>query len=75
MKIVGRRREPELSFTASALLLKQGARFNDGLHALPTGSTTFIPKGAYLFKNHVEADQHAQACLGRGMARVASERG
>lgn len=71
---VGHRKEPQITFSASAALLKEGARFNDEIHRLPTGNLTFIPKGVYYFKTHEEANRHAQNCLVRGMALIAQER-
>jgi hypothetical protein len=74
MRTIGRRKEHPITFSASAALLAEGARFNDEIHRLPTGSTTHIPKGLYRFKTFDEANQHQQDCLIAGMARVALER-
>lgn len=74
MKTIGHRKAPPITFLASAALLIEGARFNDDLHSLPTGSTTFIPKGLYYFKSHDEANQHWEDCLAAGMAQIALER-
>ena len=74
MKKVGHRKERTISLVASGTLLAQGARFNDEIHRLPTGDTTFIPKGVYRFKTHEAANQHQADCLTRGMAKVARER-
>lgn len=74
MKTVGRRKEHPVSFSASAELLAEGARFNDGLHRLPGGGATFVPKGVYHFKTHEEANRHAETCLAQGMARMATDR-
>jgi hypothetical protein len=38
MRIVGHRQERPISFSASAALLAEGARFNDDIHRLPTGN-------------------------------------
>jgi len=54
--------------------LAEGGRFNDEIHRLPTGNTTFIPKGVYHFMTHAEANQQQSACLARGMATLAMER-
>ena len=59
---------------ASGVLLAEGARFNDEMRRLPTGNTTFIPKGVYRFMTHAEANQHQLDCLVKGMAQVARER-
>ncbi len=74
MKTIGRRKERPITFSASAELLEEGARFNDEIHRLPTGGTTFIPKGVFHFRTHEEADRHQQECLVKGMASVAMER-
>ena len=74
MKIVGRRQSRPITFSASAKALAEGARFNDELHKLPTGNTTFIRKGLYRFKTHEEANRHADSCLTEGMAQVALDR-
>lgn len=74
MRTVGRRKERPIGLFASGALLAEGARFNDELHRLPTGDTTFIPKGVYRFKTHEEAYQHQLDCLAKGMAKVAWER-
>lgn len=74
MRIIGRRREAPLSFSASGELLAQGARFNDDLRGLPTGDAAFIPKGLYRFRTHEEASAHAQKFLVARMARIAAQR-
>lgn len=74
MRTVGHRKEQPPTFSASAELLAEGARFNDEIHRLPTGDTTFIPKGVYFFKTHEEANRHQMRCLAEGMARVALDR-
>lgn len=74
MRIVGRRKEYPITFSASAALLMEGARFNDEIHCLPSGSTTHIPKGLYRFKSFEEANNHQQDYLVAGMVRIAMER-
>jgi hypothetical protein len=71
MRTVGHRRDRPITFSASADLLIEGARFNDEIHKLPTGGTAFIPKGVFHFKSHEEANRHWQECLVEGMAKVA----
>lgn len=56
MRTVGNRKKHPITFSASAALLAEGARFNDELHRLPTGNLTFIPKGITRFKTHEEAN-------------------
>lgn len=74
MRTVGNRKERPITFSASADLLVEGARFNDDLHRLPTGDRTFMPKGVFYFKTHEEANQQKQEWLAAGMARIALER-
>lgn len=74
MRTVGFRTEQPLTFSASAELLLEGARFNDEIHRLPTGNLTFIRKGVYFFRTHDEANRHQEQCLIEGMAKIALER-
>ena len=74
MRIVGNRKERPISFSASAGLMAECARFNDEIHRLPTGNTTFIPKGVRFFKTHSDANRHQLDCLVKGMSRIALER-
>ena len=74
MRIVGTRKERPISFLSSASLLLEGDRFNDEIHSLPTGNTSFIPKGVMFFKTHDEANRHQLECLANGIAHIALER-
>lgn len=74
MRTVGHRKEHPITFSASAALLVEGARFNDEIHRLPTGNQTFIPKGIYRFKSFEEANRQDLDCLVEGMAQIAMER-
>ena len=74
MRTIGHRKERPITFSASATLLLEGARFNDEIHRLPTGNSTFIPKGVFRFKSHEAANQHQQACLIEGMVEIALRR-
>lgn len=74
MRTVGQRKEHSITFSASGELLAEGARFNDEIHRLPSGNTTYIPKGLYRFKSFEEANQHQAECLAAGMAKIAMER-
>lgn len=74
MRTMGHRKEHPITFSASAELLREGARFNDEIHRLPTGSTSHVPKGLYRFKSFEDANRHQQDCLIAGMARIAAER-
>lgn len=74
MRTVGGRKERPVSVVASGILA-EGARFNDEIHRLPTGNTTFVPKGVYRFMTHAEANQHQLDCpWAKGMAKIAQER-
>lgn len=74
MRTVGQRKERPISFSASAELLAEGARFNDEIHQLPTGGLTCIPKGVFMFKTHEEANRHQQACIVESLTQAARER-
>jgi len=74
IRSVGRRKERQITFSASGELLAEGARFNDEIHRLPGGNQGFIPKGLYRFKSHEEANRFDIDCLAKAMARLARER-
>ena len=74
MRTIGHRKERPITFSASAELLAEGARFNDEIHRLPTGNFTFIPKGIFRFKSHEEANRQQLDNLVKGMAQIALER-
>ncbi|MBZ0123329.1 MAG: hypothetical protein K8F31_05530 [Roseovarius sp.] len=75
MRTIGRRSAPIITFSASARLLAEGARFNDEIHRLPTGDRTFIPKGIYRFRSFEESNRFDLDAIVEGMARTALERG
>lgn len=74
MRTVGHRRERPITFSASVARLIEGARFNCEIHKLPTGGTTFIPKGVYRFRRHEDANRHWEDCVAEGMAKIALKR-
>jgi hypothetical protein len=74
MRTVGHRKEHAITFSASAALLVEGARFNDEIHRLPTGNQTFITKGVYRFKSFDDANRQDLSRLVEGMAQIALER-
>lgn len=74
MRTIGHRKERLITFSASAELLIEGARFNDEIHRLPSGNLTFMPKGVFRFKTHEEANRFDFKCLTEGMARIALAR-
>ena len=74
MRTIGHRKEHPITFSASATLLAEGARFNDEIHRLPTGSQNFIPKGIHRFKSFEEANRLDLDCLVKGVAQIATDR-
>ena len=62
------------SFSASADLLVEGARFNDEIHRLPTGDQTFIRKGIYRFRSDEASGREELASIAAGMAIIAKQR-
>jgi len=74
MRTIGQRKERPITFSASASLLLEGARFNDEIHRLPSGHLAYIPKGVFRFETHEAANRHQQDCLIEGMARIALNR-
>ena len=73
MRVIGKRQIRPISEKASGFLLKQGAVFNDEIHRLPTGTTTYFPKGVYRYKTCEEANVHWDSCLLAGMVRNAKK--
>ncbi len=74
MRTIGHSKEQPITFSASAELLAEGARFNDEIHRLPSGNLSFVPKGVFRFKTHEEANRFDFECLTEGMARIALAR-
>lgn len=74
MRTIGHRKQRPITFSASAELLAEGARFNDEIHRLPTGNKTFIHKGVFRFKNHEDVNRQQLEKLVEGMAQIALER-
>ena len=74
MRTVGHRKERPITFSASAVLLAEGMRFNDEIHRLPTGNRTLIPKGVYRFKSFEDANRHDFDCVVAGIAQTVLER-
>jgi hypothetical protein len=72
MKIIGTRREPQVTEHVSGEALAAGARFSESLAVL--AKSTFIPKGVYRFKTHEAMNKHQEDCLARGMGLLAIER-
>jgi len=74
MKTIGHRKIRPLALHASGELLAESARFNQAIHCLPTGETTFFPKGVYRYATHGEANRHWDECVARGMAECLKAR-
>jgi hypothetical protein len=74
MRTIGKRKERPISFSASATLLAEGARFNDEIHRLPTGNHTGIAKGIYRFKSFDEANRQDAERIAQVMAESAQRR-
>jgi hypothetical protein len=70
MKTVGHRRERPVAFSASAQLLKAGARFNEEFQKLPFGRFTAMPKGIRRFHSHADANRYDEECLALHMAQL-----
>jgi len=68
MKKVGKRKQPSITSKASGKLLARGCRLNDELHQLPTGNTTYFPRGVYHYKTHEAASNHWLQCVTSGIA-------
>jgi hypothetical protein len=68
MKIVGNRKERDISFHADGALLKEGALFNTEIQKLQ--STFRFPCGVYRYKSHEEADRHMMECVVNSMVAV-----
>lgn len=71
MHIIGKRKPRPVSQKASGFLLKQGAAFNEEIHRLPTGTTTYFPKGIYRYKTPEEANVHWESNMIEGIAENA----
>jgi hypothetical protein len=74
MRTVGHRKERPISFSASAEMLVEDARFNDEIHKLPSGNLTFIPKGVYRFKSFEEKNRFDFDCVVACIVHMAKER-
>jgi len=66
MKIVGNRKEPEITFHATSENLKRGIEFNDSINNF-FKSKIYIKKGAYHYKTHEEANKHWEECIIKGI--------
>jgi hypothetical protein len=70
MKTIGMRKEPIPTGMPSAENLIRGAAMNEALQKLPTGDTTFIPKGkVYRFKTNDDANRFQDECVIAGIVK------
>jgi hypothetical protein len=74
MRNIGHLRVRPISFSASAVLLAVGTRFNDEIHRLPTANRPLVPKGIFRFKTHEDANRHQVDCLVEAMTQAALAR-
>jgi len=58
MRIVGKRKQRQITFHVDPELFHHGCLFNDNIHRLPTGNQLLMAKGVYRYHNHEAANQH-----------------
>ena len=76
MRTIGKRQESLPSGQASAANLMRGAAMNEALQQLPTGNTTFIPRGkVYRFTTNDEANRFQDECVIAGIVRTMTAKG
>jgi hypothetical protein len=68
MRIVGKRKERDISFHASGELLREGALFNTEMQKLQ--STFRFPRGVFRYRTHEEADKHMSECVVASMVAI-----
>jgi len=71
MRTVGHRKEPPITFHASAASLEKGVQFNDEIHRTFSTQDNGVKKGVYHFKSHRDANEHQNQCVAEKMARMA----
>jgi hypothetical protein len=72
MKVIGNRKERDISFHASGKLLREGALFNTEIQKLQ--STFRFPRGVFRYHTHEEADRHMSDCVVDSMVAVQKSR-
>jgi hypothetical protein len=76
MRIIGKRKEPAPTGKPSAENLIRGAKMNEAMQKLPTGNTTFVPKGKiYRFKTLIEANRFQEECVIEGIVKSEIKKG
>ena len=68
MKTIGHRKIRRINYNATGASLLEGALFNDAIHNLPTGNTTYFPRGIYRYHSHDDANKHWNECIIKGIA-------
>lgn len=58
MKIIGKRKQQDITFHASGEMLIKCARFNDEMHKMHGDKMNFFPKGIFRYKTHNDANRH-----------------
>lgn len=72
MRVVGKRRQYDISLSPSAEKLVAGARWNDAMAAsFGNADVGVFPKGVYRYASHEAADTACQEAIARRMARIA----
>jgi hypothetical protein len=69
MKTAGKRTETSIDFYASADKLRIGALFNDETQRILGSRIALIPKGAYHYKTHQDANAHWEALIVKEVVR------
>jgi hypothetical protein len=76
MRTIGKRKEPTPIGKPSAENLIRGAKMNEAMQKLPTGNTTFVPKGkVYRFKTLIEANRFQEECVIDGIVKSKTKKG
>jgi hypothetical protein len=76
MRIIGKRKEPVPTGKPTAENLLRGAGMNEALQKLPTGNTTFVPRGkVYRFKSHSESNRFQEECIIAGIVNRQTHKG
>lgn len=71
-RIVGKRKEREISLHASGELLREGALFSMSMQAF--GASFRFPQGVYRYKTHEDADHHWLECVVDGVVATQERR-
>jgi hypothetical protein len=72
MKVIGKRKERDISFHASGDLLREGALFNTEIQKLQ--SIFRFPRGVFRYSTHEESDRHMNECILDSMVAIQKSR-